>query len=68
MGKTRTVKVFALGLTAEERQALDDIAATEDVSMASILRELLAEKYPETFGKVHRPRSGYGGGGHREAT
>lgn len=67
MGKTPAVKVFALGLTAEERQALDEIAEAEEVSMSSILRDLLAEKYPR-FAEVHRPRSGYGGGGHREAT
>lgn len=68
MGKSTAVKVFAFALTPEERKALDAIAEHENVSMASIVRDLLAERYPE-FAEVHRPRSGYGGGGgHREAT
>ena len=66
--KSRAIKVFAIGLTPEERAALDAISEEEDVSMASIVRDLLAEKYPDTFGKAHRPRSGYGGGGRRATT
>lgn len=60
MGKSTAVKVFVLGLTEDERQALDEIAEREHVSMSSIVRDLLAERYPK-FRKVHRPRSGYGG-------
>ena len=63
MGKSATIKLLQVALTAEEREALDEIAETENVSMSAIVRDLLAEKYPETFGAVHRPRSGYGGGG-----
>lgn len=60
MGKSTAVKMFQVGLTPEERDALDAIAEHEDVSMSSIIRELLAERFPE-FREVHRPRSGYGG-------
>lgn len=60
MGKSTAVKMVQIGLTPEERDALDAIADSEDVSMSSIVRELLAERYPK-FRKVHRPRSGYGG-------
>lgn len=67
MSKSPAVKVFMLGLTAEERDALDDIAEKEDVSMSSIIRDLIAEKYPE-FRKVHRPRSGHSAWHRREAT
>jgi hypothetical protein len=58
--KSTAVKLLAVGLTPEERDALDAIAEHEDVSVSSIVRDLLAEQYPE-FRKVHRPRSGYGG-------
>lgn len=60
MGKSTGVKLLSVGLTAEERKVLDEIAAREDVSLASIVRDLLAEEYPK-FRKVHRHRSGYGG-------
>jgi hypothetical protein len=60
LSKSTAVKLLQVGLTQEERDALDEIAEREDVSMSSIVRELLAEKYPR-FRKVHRPRSGYGG-------
>ena len=60
MGKSAAVKLFSLALTQEEREALSEIAEHENVSMGAILRDLLAEKYPE-FREVHRPRSGYGG-------
>jgi hypothetical protein len=62
MAKTAAIKILQVGLTADERRALDAIAEDENVSLASIVRELLAEKYPN-FQEVHRPRSGYGGGG-----
>jgi hypothetical protein len=62
MGKTTPIKILQVGLTLDERRALDAIAARENVSLASIMRELLADKYPD-FREVHRPRSGYGGGG-----
>jgi hypothetical protein len=61
VGKSTAVRLLQVGLTDEERDALDAIAEREDVSMSSIVRDLLAEHYPE-FRKVHRPRSGYGGG------
>lgn len=61
MGKSATVRILQVALTPEERQALDVIAETEHISMSAIVRDLLAEKYPESFGAVHRPRSGYGG-------
>ena len=64
MGKSRPIKILQVGLTPEERQALDVIAETEHVSLASIVRDLLAAKYPN-FDAVHRPRSGYGGGDNR---
>ena len=60
MGKSTAVKVLQIGLTPEERDALDAIAELEDVSMSAIVRDLLAERYP-AFRKAHRPRSGYGG-------
>ena len=62
MGKTTAIKILQLGLTREEREALDAIAAEENVSLGAVVRDVLAEKYPDSFGKVHRPRSGYGGG------
>jgi hypothetical protein len=62
MGKSRTVKLLQVALTEQERQALDEIALSEDVSVSSIVRELLAEEYPK-FRQVYRPRSGYGGRG-----
>lgn len=68
MSKSATVRILQVALTPEERQALDVIAETEHVSMSAIVRDLLAEKYPETFGAVHRPRSGYGGVSPRETT
>jgi len=67
MGKSTAIKLLQVGLTPEERDALDAIAETEDVSMASIVRDLLAQAYPQ-FREVHRPRSGYGGGPPRETT
>ncbi len=60
MGKSAAVNLLQVGLTKEEREVLDAIAEKEDVSLASIVRDLLAEEYPK-FRKVHRPRSGYGG-------
>ncbi len=68
MGKSTAIKILQVGLTADERQALDEIAETENVSLSAVVREVLAEKYPETFGKVHRSRSGYGGGHLHETT
>lgn len=62
MGKSAAIRILQVGLTPEERKALDEIADRENVSLASIVRDLLDEKYP-SFHKVHRPRSGYGGGG-----
>jgi Ribbon-helix-helix protein, copG family len=62
MGKSTAIKLVQVGLTEEERDALDAIAEREHVSMSAIVRELLAEKYPR-FRKVHRRRSGYGGRG-----
>lgn len=67
MGKSTAIKLLQVGLTPEERQALDEIAEETDVSMASIVRDLLAERYPR-FAEVHRPRSGYGGGPPRATT
>lgn len=58
--KSPAVKLLQIGLTPDEKQALDEIAETEDVSLGSIIRDLLADEYPK-FRKVHRPRSGYGG-------
>jgi hypothetical protein len=60
MGKSAAIKLLQVALTPEEQAALNEIAETEHVSMASIVRDLLAEKYPQ-FEQVHRPRSGYGG-------
>lgn len=60
MGKSPTIRALSIGLTREERAALDAIAEHEDVSLSSIVRDLLAERYPE-FQKVSRHRSGYGG-------
>ena len=61
MGKSTPIRILQVALTMEEREALDEIAETEHVSLSAIVRDLLAEKYPESFGAVHRPRSGYGG-------
>lgn len=60
MSKSAAVKVFAIGLTPEERAALDEIAEGEHVSMSSIIRDLLAAEYP-AFAQVHRKRTGGGG-------
>lgn len=60
MGKSAAVTLLQVGLTPEERRVLDEIAEHEDVSLSSIVRELLAERFEE-FREVHRPRSGYGG-------
>ena len=61
MGRTTTpVKLLSVGLTPEERAALEAIAQEEDVSLASIVRDLLAEASPK-FREAYRHRSGYGG-------
>lgn len=61
MGRTTTpVKLLSVGLTPEEREVLQEIAAQEDVSLASIVRDLLAEASPK-FRAAYRHRSGYGG-------
>lgn len=62
MGKSAAIRILQVGLTADERKALDEIAERENVSLASIVRDLLDAEYPE-FHQVHRRRSGHGGGG-----
>lgn len=59
MPYTKPVAVFSIALTDEERKALREIAARENVSMARIVRELLAERY-EAFRAVSERRIGEG--------
>lgn len=55
MPYTKPVAVLSVALTPEERRALKVIAASEDVSMSRIIRDLLAEHY-SSFRAVHEPR------------
>lgn len=55
MSKSPAVRVLSVALTEEERAVLDKIAESQHVSFAVIVRDLLAEEFPE-FKKVLRPR------------
>lgn len=59
MPYSKPVAVLKMALTDEEKAALQEIAATENVSMSRIVRELLAERY-DSFRAVTEPRFGEG--------
>ena len=57
-GSSAPIAVLSLALTPDERSTLKVIAARERVTMLSIVRDLLSEKFPEFKEVSERPRAG----------
>jgi len=55
VSQSPAVRFLSVALTDDERAALEKIAEEQHVSLSVIVRDLLAEEYPQ-FRKALRPR------------